>query len=142
MPAELVKERCPLCGAPLLRNGDKFWCSFVGGGGQKALGIDEAGFPPFGLFSVMLARGSEHIRQHQKSVIRSIMAKELNSSTGGRRQEIRRHGLRLARAQSFAFRVMLRRQPENRADIYPVSHPQKNSSEEPIVTKEERCRRH
>lgn len=44
---EFHNERCPRCGSLLLTNGDKVWCSFVGGHGKTAspactFGLDAA----------------------------------------------------------------------------------------------------
>jgi len=33
---EVLGYRCPQCGSPLITNGKNEWCTFVGGGGQKA----------------------------------------------------------------------------------------------------------
>lgn len=36
--------RCPRCGSPTITDGDRIWCTFVGGGFEKpcVYGIDEA----------------------------------------------------------------------------------------------------
>lgn len=56
---ETSKHRCLRCGSPLLYDGNRYWCSFVGGGREKAcaFGIDK----PVGdlALGVMLARGAE-----------------------------------------------------------------------------------
>lgn len=43
METERSEHRCPRCGSRLLHDGKKYWCSFVGGGREKAcsFGIDQ-----------------------------------------------------------------------------------------------------
>jgi hypothetical protein len=38
--AWVSERRCPACGSPLLTNGERDWCSLVGGAGPEAKACD------------------------------------------------------------------------------------------------------